>query len=117
MKIFLNDTFQYINSTGLVYSPSKLEFLFGQPNETFDHPINYLSLFIKRYIWKVKFGNAIPNIVGLKYHLKNCLCDLKNIYEKKEEAIKFYEWILLYNDLCQVDQHATHPIQTPGSPL
>ena len=95
----------------LVYSPSKLEFLFGQPNETFDHPINYLSLLIKRYIWKVKFGNAILNIVGFKYHLKTCLYDLKNIYEKKEKAVKFIDWI------CQVDQHATQTIQTSGTPV
>ena len=117
VNIFLNETFEYISSTGLAYFPSKLEFLFGVPEVTFDHPKNYLSLLIKRYIWKVKFGSAILNIVGLKYHLKACLCDLKNIYEKKDEAIKFNDWILLYNDLCQVDQNAVQPFQAPGSPL
>ena len=117
VKNFLTNAFQYITNTGLIYAPTKLEFLFGVTNETFDHPINYLSLLIKKYIWKIKFKNAILNIVGLKNHLKLYLRDLKNIYEKKEKASKFIAWIPLYSDLCQVDQNAEHDVQAQTAPV
>ena len=111
VRTFLNESFQYIRSTGTDYEPTKLEFLFGFPSESFGHPKNYLSLLIKKYIWKSKFKNAILNIVGLKNHLKMNLCELKIIYDIKEEAIKFNEWILLYSDLCQEVQHALNDVQ------
>ena len=117
VKIFLTESFQYIQNTGLNYAPTMIEFLFGVPSKPFDHPTNYLSLLIKRFIWKTKFKNAILNIVGLKNHLKMYLRDLKNIYEKKEKALKFNEWIPLYSDLCQVDQNAEHHVQAQPSPV
>ena len=117
VKNFLTDAFKYIQNTGLIYAPTKVEFLFGVPNESFDHPINYLSLLIKKFIWKIKFKNAILNIVGLRNHLKMYLRDLKNIFEKKERALKFNDWIPLYSDLCQVDQNAEHHVQAQTSPV
>ena len=41
------------------------------------------------------------------------LCELKSIYDIKEEAEKFNEWILLYSDLCQEVQlqHALNDVQ------
>ena len=109
--MFLNETFHYICSTGTDYEPSKLESLFGVPSESFEHPKNLLSLLIKKYIWKTKFKNAILNIAGFKNYLKTNLNELKIIYDIKEEAVKFNEWILLYSDLCQVVQHAPDVVQ------
>ena len=114
---FLRETFQYICSTGLVYSPTKTEFLFGVPTVSFEHPNNYLSLLIKKYIWRIKFKNAILSIVGLKNHLKMFLRELKIIYEIKEKAIKFNDWIMLYSDLCQEEQNAGHPVQAQRPPV
>ena len=101
VKTFLEETFNYINSTGLNYNPSKLEFLFGIPDVSSDHPKNYLSLLIKKYIWKIKFKNAYLSMVGLKTYLKVCIKELKVVYEIKDQALNFNEWIMLYSDLCQ----------------
>ena len=117
VRNFLSESFQYIRSTGINYEPSKLEFLFGVPSVSFDHPKNYISLMIKRYIWKSKFKDAVLNIVGLKSHIKYCLCELKFIYDIKEKAIEFNKWDPLYSDLCQVIQHGSHDVQDRPSPV
>ena len=110
---FLNETFLYIRSTGMDYAPTKTEFLFGNLNETFNHPKNYISLLIKKYIWATKFKSAILSIVGIKNFIKSCLRELKMIFVIKEKADLFNEWIILYSDLCQVGNHAGNPVQTP----
>ena len=70
IKAFLEETFNFINGTGLSYNPTKLEFLFGVPDVSSEHPKNYLSLLIKKFIWKTKFKNAFLSMVGLKIYLK-----------------------------------------------
>ena len=90
---FLEDTFNYINSTGLEYNPTKIEFLFGVPSVSSEHPKNYLSLLIKKFIWKTKFKTDFLSIVGLKTYLKLWLKELKFVYEIGEQALKFKEWI------------------------
>ena len=114
---FLEETFNYIKSTGLNYNPTKLEFLFGIPNVSSEHPKNYLSLLIKKFIWKTKFKNAFLSVVGLKTFVKMWLIELKVVYEIKEQALKFNEWIMLYNDLCQVPQDAVHLLPPQASPV
>ena len=52
---FLVEVFQYVSSTGLNYAPSKTDFIFGCPKDPFDHPNNYLSLLLKKFIWQTKF--------------------------------------------------------------
>ena len=114
---FLEDTFNYINSTGLEYNPTKIEFLFGVPSLSSEHPKNYLSLLIKKFIWKTKFKTDFLSIVGLKTYLKLWLKELKFVYEIKEEALKFNEWIMLYNDLYQEPEDAVHLVPSQPSPV
>ena len=83
----------------MVYAPTKIEFIFGVPAVSFEHPKNYLSLLIKKYIWRIKFKNAILNIVGLKNHLRMFIRELKTIYDIKKKAETFNDWIILYSDL------------------
>ena len=82
-----------------------------------EHPKNYLSLLIKKFIWKTKFKNAFLNMVGLKTYLKTCLKELKVIYEIKDQALIFNEWIMLYSDLCQEPQDAIHHVPPQASPV
>ena len=95
------------------YSPTKTEFLFGNLSETFNHPKNYISLLIKKFIWATKFKSANLSIVGIKNFIKSCLRELKIIYDIKEKSDLFDEWIIVYSDLCQVGDHAGNPVQTP----
>ena len=112
VNTFLVGVFQYVSSTGLNYEPSKSEFIFGCPKESFDHPKNYLSLLIKKYIWITKFKSASLTILGLKNYLKMCIGELKVIYDVKNKANLFHEWIYLYSDLCQEVQDASDPLHT-----
>jgi hypothetical protein len=52
-------------------------------------------------------------IVGIKNFINSCLRELKIIFDIKEKAKLLNEWIMLYIDLCQVDNHARNPVQTP----
>ena len=47
VKTFLNETFQYISSTGLLFDPTKTEFIFGNHKVPFYHSTNYLSQLIR----------------------------------------------------------------------
>ena len=82
-----------------------------------EHPKNYLSLLIKKFIWKTKFKTDFLSIVGLKTYLKLWLKELKFVYEIKEEALKFNEWIMLYNDLYQEPEDAVHLVPSQPSPV
>ena len=53
---------------------------------------NFLSLVIKKYIWRSKFKNAILTMDGFKALLKLYLCDLKYVFEIKNMSDKFNEW-------------------------
>ena len=112
---FLVEVFQYVSSTGLNFAPSKTDFIFGCPKDPFDHPNNYLSLLIKKFIWQTKFKSASLTILGLKIYLRVCLAELKSIYELKNKANLFHEWINLYSDLCPEVQDACNPLQTQAS--
>ena len=98
---FLLSTFEYIRSTGLEYAPNKTQFLFGFVDLKFEHPKNYLTLLIKKYVWQSKFKNAKLTIDGLKSYLVLCLNDLSMIYNVKEKPTNFHVWNNLYFDLCR----------------
>ena len=108
----MQEAFDYVKSTGLNYAPTKNEFIFGCLKETFDHPNNYLSLLLKKFIWATKFKTANLSIVGLKGFLKMCLRELKEIYDLKDKAFMFNKWINLYSDLCR-EEDARNPLQAP----
>ena len=67
---------------------------------------------LKKYLG-TKFKSANLTIVGIKNFIKSCLRELKIIFDIKEKAELFDEWILFHGDLCQVDNHARNPVQTP----
>ena len=50
-------------------------------------------------------------------YVKMWLKELKVVYEIKEQALKFNEWIMLYNDLCQEPQHAVHLVPPQAAPV
>ena len=116
VSVFLQEVFQYICSTGLAYIPTRNEFIFGNYKFSTESPQNYLSLIIKKYIWKTKFKTPTPilTINGLKNYLKMCLEELKTIYIVREKASSFDEWLILYFDLCASDiQNAGNSLQAP----
>ena len=113
---FLGEVFEYICSTGLDYRPSKIQFLFGFLDCNFEHPKNYLTLIIKKFIWQSKFKNAILTMGGLKGYLVICLNDLLMIYKLKGKPTNFSVWNNLYLDLCS-SSNATSPIQASQTGL
>ena len=61
--------------------------------------MNFISSILKKYIWKVKFKNAILTMDSFKSLLKVYLCDLKFMFEVKNMPDQFNEWITVYNAL------------------
>ena len=100
---FISSAMCYVQSLGLDFNPTMKEFLFGDLSVPFDHPKNFLSLLIKRFIWQTKFRNINLSLNGLKNALKVALNELKIIYELKEKNSLFNEWVILYLDLYQED--------------
>ena len=70
VSIFLNDVFTFISSTGTVFLPSQVQFLFGNFNYEAFHPQNYISLVLKKYIWQTKFKSKNLAIDRFKALLK-----------------------------------------------
>ena len=95
---FLLDVFALVCNTGLVFTPTREQFLFGYLDIAFDDPKNYLVLAIKRFIWISKFNPGSLSIVRFKTHLKSVFCDLKVLYDLKNTLNKFNVW----NDLFSI---------------
>jgi hypothetical protein len=112
VSAFLNDIFAFISSTGLAFTPSREQFLFGYFDQSFDAPRNYLVLLLKKFIWSCKF-KCLRNlsIVGFKNYLAYALCDLKNLYHLKNKTAEFNAW----NDLFVLLPAAT-PQEHDGLP-
>ena len=99
MNEFLGEVFEFICSTGLAYSPSKVQFLFGFLDKGFYQPQNFLSLIIKKYIWATKFKTANLSMAGLKNLIKMYVSDLKIIFVLKKSPDYFDEWNTILNIL------------------
>ena len=70
VRQFLNDSFTFISSSDLNFKPTQEQFIFGFINESFNTPANYLTLLLKKFIWKNKFKNEINlSQVGFKNYL------------------------------------------------
>ena len=63
---FLNDVFTFVCNTGLQFRPTKVQFLFGYLDQTFNTPCNYLALHLKKFIWKTKFKETNTQWSDLK---------------------------------------------------
>ena len=110
VKQFLNDIFALVSSTGLQFTPTRDQFLFGYLDQTFNTPSNYLVLHLKKFIWNAKFKTPINlSMVGFKNYFKNILFDLKLIYELKNKSAEFHVW----NDLLALLPAGDHLVQPP----
>ena len=96
---FLNELFLFITSTGIIFQPSREQFLFGFCDESFHNPKNYISLLAKKYIWQTKFKTATLSLVGFKGLMKSYLDELKLVFEISEKPDLFVEWNIVYNCL------------------
>ena len=105
---FLNESFNFICSSGLNFKPTREQFIFGFLNESFNTPSNYLVLWLKKFIWKNKFKNEINlSVAGFKNYLLFVLRDLKKIYNLKNKPAQFSEWNDLFI-LLEADNHEDH---------
>ena len=124
---FLVDIFALVCSTGLSFTPTREQFLFGYLDQPYNTPCNYLVLFLKKFIWSSKFKTNINlSLVGFKNYLKYVLFDLKLLYELKNKSAEFNVWndllaLLPAADPLQADQDGLLPAQVsdlllPASP-
>ena len=112
---FLEEVFEFITSSGIDFKPTKLQFLFGYLEESFNTPRNYLTLVVKKYIWNCKFKTERNlSIVGFKNFLVYFLNDLKKMYEFTNNPANINEWndlFVLVADPAPQDQHGQPPAQ------
>ena len=112
---FLKDVFETITASGIIFRPTKLQFLFGYLEESFNTPRNYLTLVLKKYIWNCKFKSERNlSIVGFKNFLVYFLNDLKKMNEFSNDPANLNEWNDLFvfvEDPAIRDHHAPTPAQ------
>ena len=89
---FLNDVFTLISNTGTIFSPSKVQFLFGVSNYEVFQPQNYISLVLKKYIWQTKFKSKNLAIDRFKALLKSYINDLKFMFDYKDMSDRYNDW-------------------------
>ena len=96
---FIEDVINFLSNQGLEYFPTKEQFLFGFSNQQNYDPSNFVSLVLKKYIWKSKFRSANLSLVGFISLLKVYLCDLKYFFSFKNMPELFNEWNTLLGAL------------------
>ena len=96
---FLIDVFALICSTGLIFTPTREQFLFGYLDVPYADPKNYLVLTIKRFIWVSKFKTETLSFAGFKNHLKYVLSDLKVLKGLQNKSNDFNVWKDLFSIL------------------
>ena len=65
--------------------------LFGVHAERPDSVLNTLILLGKQYIWKVKFSETRPTLVGFKWMLGDYLDNLKVVFTIKNNINEYFE--------------------------
>ena len=71
--------------------------LFGVQTETSDSVLNTMILLGKKYIWKMKFTETPPMLVGFKFTLGDYLDNLKVVFTIKNKLGDFLElWDHIY---------------------
>ena len=83
---------EYLGSIGFDFAPSMTQLLFGFHELSFDHPKNYISILLKKFIWSNKFHDCHLSLVRFKGLLKVHVLDLKYIFRMKNEDNKFEKW-------------------------
>ena len=96
---FFIDVFALICSTGLIFTPTREQFLFGYLDVPYADPKNYLVLTIKRFIWVSKFKTETLSFAGFKNHLKYVLSDLKVLKGLQNKSNDFNVWKDLFSIL------------------
>ena len=90
---FLNEVIDLIKNSGIQFTPTKEQFLFGYIDQAYNTPPNILVLHLKKYIWNTKFKSSnILSLVGFKNYFRIVLKDLKKIYELKDKSAMFNVW-------------------------
>ena len=90
---------EFITNLGIEYNPTREHFLFGHHKTLAYSTYNFLSLIIKKYIWKSKFKNATLSMDGFKVLLKSYLCDLKYMLQIKNLSEQLNEWNTVFDSL------------------
>ena len=85
---FLNDVFTFISNTGTIFTPTKIQFLFGDTNYEVYQPQNFISLVLKIYIWKTKFKSKKLAIDRFKAFLNIYIQDIKFMFDYKNMSDK-----------------------------
>ena len=97
VKNFICEICVFICNSGIDFNPTRNEFLFGYLDKDYNTPKNYLTLWMKKFIWKCKFKeDKSLSVTGFKNYLLLVLSDLKKIYEKNNKPAKFVDWNDLY---------------------
>ena len=96
---FLNNIYTFFTEIHFEYIPSKAQMIFGFHELPFSHPKNYISLIIKRYVWKTKFQSCQLNLSRFKGLLKSYMVDLKYIFDMKNVPEQFNEWNVIFDAL------------------
>ena len=96
---FLVDVFALVCSTGLTFTPTREQFLFGFFDVPFNDPKNYLVLATKRFIWVSKFKTGSLSLAGFKTNLRSVLSDLKVLYDLQKKSNEFNVWNNLFSIL------------------
>ena len=99
ISAFLNHISKFLSDLGVEYNPTKEQFLFGFQNTQAYQQKNFLSLIIKKYIWKSKFRTAILTMDRFKKLLKDHLCDLRYMFLTKNMPDQFNEWNVIFDVL------------------
>ena len=94
---FLIDVFAFFCNTGLIFTPTREQLLFGFSNFQPYHPKNFISLVVKKYIWVTKFRTANLTLDGFKALLKSYICDIKFMFQLKNMPDQLNEWNTIYD--------------------
>ena len=92
IAVFINEIRLFFGRIGLIFQPSRIQFLFGYLELSFCIPKNYLTLAIKKYIWITKFKNKDLSLVGFRSFFKMHVTDLMIVLDMKGLPEMIAEW-------------------------
>ena len=75
------------------------------------------EIFLKEVCWQYSNVKLLVNYLFLKGYLKSYIGELKIIFQIKDQAEQFNEWIIVYNDLCSADNLPDHHVQAQPANL
>ena len=82
----------FFQNFGTIFTPTKVQFLFGDTNYEVYQPQNFISLVLKIYIWKTKFKSKRLAIDRFKAFLNMYIQDIKFMFDYKNMSDKCNDW-------------------------